>query len=112
MSDLSEKRCVPCQGDVPPLKGPELTKLIEKLASDWKLIDEHHIVKEYTFKNFKEALEFTNIVGKIAETEHHHPDIFLSWGKVKISIFTHKIDGLTESDFVLASKIENAANFK
>lgn len=70
-----------------------------------EIIEEHHLEHEYKFKNFKEALEFTNKVGALAEQQGHHPDIFLAWGKVKITLFTHKIDGLSESDFIMAAKI-------
>lgn len=105
--DLSKKHCVPCRGGVPPLKGEELIKLLKKLGNHWKVIDEHHLEKEYTFHDFKEALLFTNKVGEIAEEERHHPDILLSYGKVKIQLWTHKIDGLTESDFILAAKCDN-----
>lgn len=106
-NDLSNKKCIPCQGGVPLLKGHALLELQQQLGNDWKIIDEHHLEKEYLFKNFREALAFTNIVGALAEGEGHHPDIFLSYGKVKIQIWTHKVDGLTESDFILAAKIEN-----
>lgn len=104
--DLSKKKCVPCQGGVPPLKGDSLKKLHQQLEKDWKVIDEHHLKKGYSFKNFQEALAFTNQIGVLAEEEGHHPDIFLSYGKVKIELWTHKIDGLTESDFILAAKID------
>src|SRR5437588_8470526 len=105
-SDLSKKSCVPCKGGVSPLKGESLKNLYQQLGENWKIINEHHLEKEYAFKDFRGALEFTNKVGEIAEQEGHHPDIFLSYGKVKIQLWTHKIDGLTESDFILASKID------
>jgi len=107
--DLSKKKCVPCQGGVPPLKGASLKEFHQQLSKDWKVIDEHHLEREYTFKNFRDALAFTNAIGAIAEEEGHHPDIFLSYGKVKIELWTHKINGLTESDFILAAKIEKLA---
>ena len=106
MSRLAAKKCVPCKGGVPPLKGKALKELQKQLGGDWKAVRGHHLEKEFTFKNFREALAFTNQIGKLAEAQNHHPDIFLTWGKVKITIWTHKIDGLTESDFVLAAKIE------
>lgn len=105
-SELSKQKCVPCQGGVPPLKGSELHQLADRLGGGWKVVDEHHLEKEYRFRNFREALDFTNTLGEIAETEGHHPDILLSWGKVHVTIFTHKVDGLTESDFVLAAKYD------
>ena len=101
---LAEKRCVPCRGGVPPLKGEELSKLAEQI-SGWQVVNEHHIEKQFTFPDFKTALDFVNHAGAIAEAEGHHPDLFLSWGKVGVKTWTHKIDGLTESDFILAAKI-------
>jgi 4a-hydroxytetrahydrobiopterin dehydratase len=106
MNELAAKKCVPCKGGVPPLKGKELRELQKKLGSGWKVVKEHHLEKEFTFKNFREALDFTSEVGELAEKVGHHPDIYLAWGKVKITIWTHKIDGLTESDFIMAAKIE------
>jgi len=105
MSDLATKTCVPCRGGVPPLKGEELAAL-EKQVDGWKVIEEHHITKTFTFPNFREALKFVNRVGELAEEQGHHPDIFLVWGKVAITTWTHKINGLTESDFILAAKID------
>jgi 4a-hydroxytetrahydrobiopterin dehydratase len=107
-SELAAKQCVPCRGGIPPLKGAEIAAFLEKLGGDWTVVDEHHLEKEYGFPDFATALEFTNRVGAIAEREGHHPDIYLSWGKVGIKIWTHKIDGLTESDFVLAAKADEA----
>ena len=106
MIDLAKKNCVPCKGGVPPLKGTQLDDLLDKLKNDWKIINEHHLEKEYSFKNFKEALDFTVKVGELAEKQGHHPDIFLAWGKVKLTIWTHKIDGVTESDFIFAAKAD------
>lgn len=106
MSDLASKQCVPCMGGVPPLAGEELHDLEKQLGGGWRVVDEHHLEKVYEFKDFREALEFTNKLGELAEEQGHHPDIHLSWGKVGVEIFTHKIDGLTESDFVLAAKAD------
>lgn len=106
MSSLAQKECVPCKGGVPPLAGGALRDLSAQLGGDWKVVDEHHLEKEFRFKNFREALEFTNRLGALAEDQGHHPDIYLAWGKVRITIWTHKINGLTESDFVLAAKID------
>ena len=103
---LANMDCVPCKGGVPPLKGDELAALQEELGGSWCAVDEHHLEKEFRFKDFREALAFTNSVGELAESQGHHPDIYLAWGKVKITIWTHKIDGLTESDFVLAAKVD------
>jgi 4a-hydroxytetrahydrobiopterin dehydratase len=106
-SGLAAKHCVPCRGGVPPLTGEELHKLSSQL-SDWKVIDDHHITKTYTFPDFKTALDFVNRVGAIAEAEGHHPDIALAWGRVDVKTYTHKINGLTESDFILAAKVDEA----
>ena len=106
MSELAERQCVPCLGGVPPLKGEELTSLHQQLGGDWRVVDEHHLEKAYRFKNFREALAFTNRVGELAEEQNHHPDICLAWGRARVSIWTHKIDGLTESDFVFAAKAD------
>ncbi|OIP60720.1 MAG: 4a-hydroxytetrahydrobiopterin dehydratase [Nitrospirae bacterium CG_4_9_14_3_um_filter_53_35] len=102
--DLASKECVPCKGGVPPLKGQELKSLWDTLGNHWQVIDERYLEKEYKFKNFREALDFTNKVGELAEAQGHHPDITLSWGKVKLMVWTHKINGLTESDFIFAAK--------
>lgn len=105
MSDLAERECVPCRGGVPPLKGAEIENLISQL-SQWEVIAEHHLRKEFKFANFRASLDFVNRVGELAEQQGHHPDICFGWGKAEITIWTHKIDGLTESDFVLAAKID------
>jgi len=88
------------------LKGEELDALQEKLGNGWQIINEHHLEKEYIFADFIQALDFTVKVGEVAENQGHHPDIYLAWGKVKLTIWTHKIDGLTESDFILAAKAD------
>lgn len=106
MSELAQKTCIPCRGGVPPLKGEELDALQEKLGNGWQIINEHHLEKEYIFADFRQALDFTVKVGEVAENQDHHPDIYLAWGKVKLTIWTHKIDGLTESDFILAAKAD------
>jgi 4a-hydroxytetrahydrobiopterin dehydratase len=106
MSVLAQETCIPCRGGVPPLKGEELDALQEKLGNGWQIINEHHLEKEYIFADFRQALIFTVKVGELAETQGHHPDIYLAWGTVKLIIWTHKIDGLTESDFILAAKAD------
>ncbi|PWT90972.1 MAG: 4a-hydroxytetrahydrobiopterin dehydratase [Blastocatellia bacterium] len=104
-SDLVSRQCVPCRGGVPPLAGEEITKFQSQL-SGWEVVNEHHLKKEYRLGNFGEALEFVNRVGELAEEQGHHPDICFGWGNVEITIWTHKINGLTESDFILAAKID------
>ena len=106
MTELADKECVACKGDVAALKGGELQRISQQLNGGWQVIKEHHLEKEFTFKNFCDALAFTNRVGDLAEGQGHHPDIYLAWGKVKVTIWTHKVDGLTESDFVLAAKVD------
>ena len=105
MSELADKRCVPCRGGVPPLKGAELEELMGQVPG-WEVADEHHLRKEFRVQNFRAALDFVNRVGELAEEQAHHPDIAFGWGWVEIVIFTHKIDGLTESDFILAAKVD------
>lgn len=105
-SPLADKQCVPCRGGVPPLDGAERNRLLTELGSDWQVQDDHHLYKEFRFEDFQTALDFTNRVGAVAEEQGHHPDIFLSWGKVGIKIWTHAIDGLTESDFIFAAKAD------
>jgi 4a-hydroxytetrahydrobiopterin dehydratase len=107
MSELVSRKCVPCRGGVPPLKGEQIKPLIGQLDG-WTVVNEHHLTKTFDFANFVEALRFVNRVGEIAESEWHHPDIYLAWGKVRIDTWTHKIDGLTENDFILAAKLDAA----
>jgi 4a-hydroxytetrahydrobiopterin dehydratase len=106
MTTLAEKQCLPCQGVVPTLKGDQLATLARELSHEWQVVKERQLEREYHFKDFREALNFTNRVGELAEAQGHHPDIYLAWGKVKLVIWTHKINGLTESDFVLAAKAD------
>ena len=105
MSELASMTCVPCRGGVPPLKGAKLEEYKRKLPG-WEVVNEHHLHRSFAFPDFKAALAFVNRVGELAEQQGHHPDIFLAWGKVEITIWTHKIDGLTESDFILGAKID------
>ncbi len=103
---LSKKQCIPCKGGALPLKGENLENIHKQLNGNWMIVDEHHLEKEYIFSNFRQALASTNQVGELAEAEGHHPDIYLAWGKVKLMVWTHKIDGLTESDFIFAAKVD------
>ena len=106
MSELASQECIPCKGGVPPVAGDELQALHAKLDPGWRVVDGHHLEKEYSFDDFRGALDFTVKVGELAEQQNHHPDIFLAWGLVKVTIWTHKIDALTESDFVFAAKAD------
>lgn len=110
MASLAEKTCVPCRGGVPPLRGEALQALLQQVEG-WTAVGEHHLTKNFRFPDFRAALAFVNKVGELAETQDHHPDIFLAWGKVEITIWTHKIEGLTESDFILAAKIDQLQSF-
>src|SRR5262249_24935753 len=107
MSELTDKHCVPSRKGVPRLQGTELHAFAAHL-SFWRVIEEHHLLKAFLFPDFARALEFVNRVGAIAEQEGHHPDLGLSWGQVDVKIFTHKIDGLSENDFILAAKVDAA----
>lgn len=103
--NLVQKKCVPCEGGVPPLKGEALQEYLDQVAG-WEQVNEHHIVKTYTFPDFVAALSFVNKIGDIAEQENHHPDICFGWGKVEVTLWTHAVSGLSENDFILAAKID------
>ena len=105
MTELAQKTCIPCKGGVPPLRGRELTDLLDQV-NGWTVVREHHMQKEFKFPDFAKALDFVNKVGAIAEEQGHHPDVYLAWGRVEIKLWTHKIDGLTESDFIMAAKVD------
>jgi 4a-hydroxytetrahydrobiopterin dehydratase len=105
MSELATKTCVPCRGGTPPLKGAELRNLSHQLPN-WNVVDEHHITRTFTFPDFQKALDFVNHVGALAEEQGHHPDILLAWGKAEITLWTHAVNGLSESDFIIAAKID------
>ena len=105
MTELANRNCVPCRGDTPPLKGEELEGLRRQVPG-WEVVEEHHLRRAFKFKNFREALGFVNRVGELAEEQGHHPDISFGWGYAEVTVFTHKIDGLTESDFVFAAKVD------
>lgn len=105
MDDLASRECVPCRGGVPPMQSDEIKKFADQLKG-WEVVEEHHLRKLFEFGDFREALAFVNRVGELAEEQGHHPDISFGWGRAEITIWTHKIDGLTESDFILAAKID------
>ena len=106
MNDLASKKCIPCTEGTSPLGKKDQQELLSELSDGWRIVQGHHLENEYRFGDFREALSFTNRVGEIAEEAGHHPDIYLSWGKARVTIWTHKIDGLSEADFVLAAKID------
>ena len=105
MGDLSSRQWIPCRGGVPPLQGQDITNLLMELEG-WEVVNQHHLTKTFSFANFREAQQFVNRIGDLAEEQGHHPDICFGWGRAEITIWTHKIDGLTESDFILAAKID------
>lgn len=106
--DLASMECVPCKGGIPPLTREEIEPYLADLDNGWRVVDDHHLEKEFRFRNFRQALEATNRVGELAEEVGHHPDIELAWGRVKVTVWTHKIDGLHEADFVFAAKADRA----
>ena len=106
MSELASRECIPCRGGVPPLAGEELEELHRALGGGWKVVDGHHLEKVYSFDNFAQALAFTNRIGELAEEVNHHPDLRVGWGYVQVDLWTHKIDGLSEADFVWAAKAD------
>ena len=105
-SELAKKVCIACKGGTPPFNEKQINEWMQKLAGNWKAIENHHLEKEFKFKNFAIALKFVNLLGEVAEREGHHPDLFLSWGLVKVKLFTHKINGLFDSDFIFAAKAD------
>lgn len=106
LSDLAARDCEPCRGGIPPLRTEEFEPLYRQLDTGWEVIDAHHLHRAYTFRNFAEALEFANRVGEMAEEQAHHPDLHVAWGKVGVEIWTHKINGLHEADFIFAAKCD------
>jgi 4a-hydroxytetrahydrobiopterin dehydratase len=106
--NLADKQCIPCRGGVPPLAADRARELLAELGDSWELNANGHLSRQYQFANFVDALAFANKVGEIAEDEAHHPDLYVAWGKCRVEIWTHKIDGLTESDFFLAAKVSRA----
>ncbi len=110
MSDLEKKKCVACDGNIPPFDTTEIHKYLKKVDG-WDVKKDEkknfYLIKNFNFKNFVQSQNFVNQIGKIAEEENHHPDISFGWGYCKIKIFTHAIKGLAESDFILAAKIDN-----
>ena len=104
---LSQKSCTPCQKGATRLQGEELQAYVKHLPDGWTVVDGHHLKKEFKFPDFVQALDFVNTIGSLAEAENHHPDILLTYGKATITLWTHKINGLHENDFILAEKIEH-----
>ena|SRR5258708_1325850 len=106
MGSLFEKRCKPCEGGAQALQPEETVGYMKELAREWRVVDGVRIVREFTFKNFKEAMSFVNKVAALAEEEGHHPDIHIFYNKVGIELWTHAVGGLSDNDFILAAKID------
>ena len=106
MDNLSDMECVPCKGGVPPLSDEESDAFLSQIHHDWEVVENHHLTRTWPFSDFSSALEFINKLGEICEQQNHHADFELGWGRVVSVIYTHKIDALTESDFVLAAKFD------
>jgi 4a-hydroxytetrahydrobiopterin dehydratase len=104
--DLARRQCVPCRKGTPALARERIESLRRQVSPDWSLVDGHHLQREFHLKSFREALALANRIGEIAEGQNHHPDLLVSWGMLRISLFTHVIDGLHENDFILASRID------
>ena len=103
---LARRQCVPCRGGVPPLPPQQIVALRGRISPGWKLVDEHHLVREIPCRNFRKALALANAIGEIAESQQHHPDLLVSWGRLTVTLFTHAIDGLHENDFIMAARID------
>ena len=106
MSELSQMACVPCRGGIPPLQGAELAAITARLGGQWQVVDQHHLEKEFRFTNFRQAMDFAVQIGELAESVNHHPDLHVSWGRVGVIAWTHKIGGLSETDFIFAAKVD------
>lgn len=105
---LADKQCIPCKGGVPPMPRAQAEELLGELDDGWKLNEDGHLERKFAFGNFVMAMEFANRIGEIAEAENHHPDLHIGWGRCTVEIWTHKISGLTESDFYFAAKADRA----
>lgn len=108
MQPLNEKACVPCRGGIPPLDEVEARPLAAQIPG-WEVVEGHHLRRVFAAPDFRTALDFVDAIGVLAEAEWHHPSLKLEWGRVEVEIWTHKIDGLSESDFILAAKIDQIA---
>ena len=105
MSDLANKTCVPCNAQTPTLTGEKLQSFANEVP-EWEVVEGHHLRRRYPFRNFRDALDFVDRVGEVAEGQGHHPEIEFGWGYAEVRVWTHAIDGLSENDFVLAARID------
>lgn len=106
--DLADKQCVPCRGGVPPLEPDAIVPLAAQLP-EWQVVEHRKIRRDFQFPDFAEGLALVQRIGVEAEAQGHHPDLYLAWGKVTVEIWTHKVNGLTESDFILAARIDRVS---
>ncbi len=106
-TNLADNKCMPCRGGVPALSRGEIAPLLQRLDG-WQMEENKKLTKSYPLKNFAEAMAFANAILPVAEAEGHHPDLYVRWGEVRVYLWTHKVDGLTESDFFMAAKIDRA----
>jgi 4a-hydroxytetrahydrobiopterin dehydratase len=103
---LADRDCVPCKGGVPPLPARRAEELRRQISAQWTVVDGHHLEREVKLRNFRQAMDLANRIAEIAESQGHHPDLLVSWGRLKISLFTHAINGLHENDFIMAARID------
>lgn len=108
-TELQQKKCEPCSGSTPALEGRQIEEYKQQVNSEWKVIDQHHLQRDFSFDDFQQALDFVNRVGEVAESEQHHPDIYLTYGQAQVKLWTHAIDGLSENDFIMAAKVDQLA---
>ncbi len=106
MTELAQMKCVPPRRGDPPLSPVEIAEWSQRLGGGWQVVNGHQLEKEFRFKDFRQALDFTNRVGVVAETIDHHPEICLTWGKVRVTVWTHSVDGLSPCDFIFAAQVE------
>lgn len=103
---LAQRKCIPCEGGIPKLEPDAIARFLPQLNADWRVVEGHHLRREYKFPDFALALDFVNRVGALAEDNGHHPDLYLTWGRAAVELYTHAVNGLTETDFILAAKID------
>ena len=103
---LADRSCVPCRGGVPPLGAERVAELRRQISAEWTVVDGHHLERDVKLKNFRQAMVLANRVAEVAEAQGHHPDLLVSWGRLKITFFTHAIDGLHENDFIMAARVD------
>jgi 4a-hydroxytetrahydrobiopterin dehydratase len=103
---LAARQCIPCRGGVPPIPAERIEALRAGISSDWHVVDGHHLLREIPVKNFRQSLALANRIGDVAESQGHHPDLLVSWGKLTVTLFTHVIGGIHENDFIMAARID------